>query len=107
MPSLLGIKINELRRARGLTLDQLAQATDSSKSYMWEIENKDVARPSAEKLDKIATALGVTASFLMDASQTEPTEEVEDTAFFQRFQKADPRVKSQLRRIFDALDDED
>lgn len=107
MPSLLGIKLNELRRARGLTLEQLAQVTGSSKSYMWEIENKDVARPSAEKLDKIASALGVTAAFLMDASQTQPTEEVEDTAFFQRFQKADSRVKSQLKRIFDALDDDD
>ncbi len=72
MPSLLGTKINELRRARGLTLEQLAQATESSKSYMWEIENKDVARPSAEKLDKIASALGVTANFLIDASQTQP-----------------------------------
>lgn len=107
MPSLLGTKINELRRGKGLTLDQLAQATESSKSYMWEIENKDVARPSAEKLDKIATALGVTAAFLIDASQTKPTADVEDTAFFQRFQKADPRVKGQLRRIFDALDDDD
>jgi transcriptional regulator with XRE-family HTH domain len=48
MPSLLGIKINELRRARKLTLEQLAEATESSKSYMWEIENKDVERPSAE-----------------------------------------------------------
>lgn len=107
MPSQLGVKINEFRRAKGLTLDQLAQATESSKSYMWEIENKDVARPSAEKLDKIASALGVTAAFLMDASQTQPSEDVEDTAFFQRFQKADPLVKNRLRRIFDALDDED
>jgi transcriptional regulator with XRE-family HTH domain len=107
MPSQLGVKINELRRAKSLTLEQLAAATGSSKSYMWEIENKDVARPSAEKLDKIASALGVTPAFLIDASQTQPTQEVEDTAFFQRFQKADPRVKSQLRRIFDALDDED
>ena len=54
MASALGTKINELRRAKGLTLEQLAEATGSSKSYMWEIENKDVARPSAEKLDQIA-----------------------------------------------------
>lgn len=107
MPSLLGIKINELRRARGLTLEQLAQATDSSKSYMWEIENKEVARPSAEKLDKIAEALGVTASFLIDASQTQPTEDVEDTAFYRKYQKADPDVKAKLKRILDVLDDDD
>jgi transcriptional regulator with XRE-family HTH domain len=107
MPSQLGIKINELRRARGLTLEQLAQASGSSKSYMWEIENKDVARPSAEKLEKIAASLGVTATFLIDATQAQPNENVEDAAFFQRFQRADPVVKNRLRRIFDALDDED
>ena len=104
MPSQLGVKINELRRAKGLTLEQLAQATDSSKSYMWEIENKEVARPSAEKLDKIAAVLGVTASFLIDATATQPTQEVEDTAFFQRFQKADRQVKNKLKDIFDILD---
>lgn len=107
MPSLLGIKINELRRTRKLTLEQLAEATGSSKSYMWEIENKDVARPSAEKLERIAAALGVTATFLIDASQTQPTEDVEDMAFYQRFQKADPRVKHQLKRIFDTFDKPD
>lgn len=107
MPSLLGTKINELRRERALTLEQLAHATDSSKSYMWEIENKDVARPSAEKLERIASALGVTSAFLMDASQVKPTEDVEDTAFFHRFQKADPDVKEKLKRILDVLDNED
>lgn len=107
MPSLLGTKINELRRARGLTLEQLAQATESSKSYMWELENKDVARPSAEKLDKIAEVLGVTTTFLVDATQTQPTEEVADKAFYRKYQKADPDVKAKLKRILDVLDDDD
>jgi transcriptional regulator with XRE-family HTH domain len=107
MPSLIGTKINELRRAKGLTLEQLAQATDSSKSYMWELENKDVARPSAEKLDRIAQALGVTASFLIDAGQNAPTEEVADTAFYRKYQNAGPDVKATLKRILDALDNDD
>lgn len=105
MPSLLGMKINELRRARGLTLDQLAAATESSKSYMWEVENKEVARPSAEKLDKIAAALGVTSDFLIDVSRDRPTEDVEDRAFFRRYQSADASLKQTLKRILDALDD--
>jgi transcriptional regulator with XRE-family HTH domain len=106
MPSLLGMKIKELRRGKGLTLEQLAQATDSSKSYMWEIENKDVARPSAEKLERIAEVLGVTAAFLIDASQTEPTEDVADTAFYRKYQKLEPEDKVRLQRILDALKDE-
>ena len=107
MPSQLGIKINELRRAKGLTLEQLAQATGSSKSYMWEIENKEVARPSAEKLDRIAEALGVTSDFLIDATQTQPSEDVADRAFYRKYQRADPTVKDKLKRILDVLDDED
>ncbi|MCB2062081.1 MAG: helix-turn-helix transcriptional regulator [Novosphingobium sp.] len=107
MASALGTKINELRRGKSLTLEELAKATGSSKSYMWEIENKDVARPSAEKLEKIAGALGVTSAFLIDSSQATPTEDVEDTAFFHRFQKADPYVKAKLKRILDVLDDEE
>lgn len=105
MPSQLGIKINELRRAKGLTLEQLAHATGSSKSYMWEIENKEVARPSAEKLDRIAEALGVTADFLIDATQTQPSEDVADRAFYRKYQRADPSVKDKLKRILDVLDE--
>jgi transcriptional regulator with XRE-family HTH domain len=107
MPTLLGTKIKELRRGKGLTLEQLAQATDSSKSYMWEIENKDVARTSSENLERIADVLGVTAAFLMDASRTEPTEDVADTAFYRKYQKLDPDDKARLKRILDALNDED
>jgi transcriptional regulator with XRE-family HTH domain len=106
MPSRLGTKINELRRERSLTLDQLAALTESSKSYMWELENKEVARPSAEKLDKIAAALGVTSDYLIDASQDKPTEDVSDRAFFRKYQNADADVKNTLKRILDALDDD-
>ena len=41
-------------------LDQLADATESSKSYMWELENKDDPKPSADKLARIAAVLDVT-----------------------------------------------
>lgn len=107
MPSALGTKIGELRRKKGMTLEDLASATGSSKSYMWEIENKDVARPSAEKLDRIAVALGVTADFLIDATMSEPTEDVQDRAFYRKFQKADPAVKDKLKKILDVLDEND
>lgn len=104
MASTLGRKVNELRRARGLTLEQLARETDSSKSYIWEIENKDVARPSAEKLSKIAAVLGVTAEFLVDGSQKQATPDVEDQAFFRKYQSADVGVKEKLKKILDVLD---
>lgn len=105
MPSPLGLKIRDLRRARGLTLEQMAQATGSSKSYMWEVENKDVARPSGEKLNRLAAALGVTPEYLVDASRTEATEDVTDVAFYRRYQTLDPDAKDKIRRILDLFDE--
>jgi transcriptional regulator with XRE-family HTH domain len=102
----LGQKLRELRKARGLTLDELAQETGSSKSYIWELENKPVTRPSAEKIAKIATVLGVTPEFLLDVSRTQPAPGEGDRAFFRRYEAADPAVKEQLKKILDVLDNE-
>lgn len=104
MPSPLGLKIRDLRRGRGLTLDELAQATGSSKSYMWEIENKDVARPSGEKLNKIAAALGVTPEYLLDVTRLEVTENETDTAFYRKYQGLNADAKDKIRRILDLFD---
>ena len=57
MPSPLGNKIRELRKQKKLSLEQLAELTESSKSYIWELENKDDPKPSAEKTAKIAAVL--------------------------------------------------
>lgn len=106
MSSTLGRKVRELRQAKGLTLDQLAHATASSKSYMWEIENKPVARPSADKLNRIAAVLGVTPEFLADEERKEATVSEYDEAFYRKYQGADPSVKEKLKRILDVLDDD-
>ncbi len=50
VPSPLGDKIRALRKQKKLSLEQLAELTDSSKSYIWELENKDDPKPSAEKI---------------------------------------------------------
>ena len=58
MAAAIGERIKELRDGKGYTLDELAKLTDSSKSYIWELENRNPPRPSAEKLARIAEALG-------------------------------------------------
>ena len=81
MTSTFGPKIKKLRVDKGLTLDQLATMTESSKSYVWELENKNPPRPSAEKLAAIAAALGVTVDYLL-GNENSSLEAAEDTAFF-------------------------
>lgn len=99
MPTTLGSKIKDLREKRGYTLEKLADLADSSKSYIWELENKAPPRPSADKLLKIAKALGVTLEFLM-AEESDVVEE-EDKAFFRNYQKMDPTSKAMLKAMVD------
>jgi transcriptional regulator with XRE-family HTH domain len=72
-------------KQKKLSLEQLAELTDSSKSYIWELENKDDPKPSAEKIGKIAAVLEVTTEFLLTESTATPGEEVIDEAFFRKY----------------------
>jgi len=106
VPSPLGDKIRTLRKQKKLSLDQLAELTESSKSYIWELENKDDPKPSAEKIGKIASALDVTTEFLLTESATTPDEEVLDEAFFRKYKTMSEPDKKKLRKILDAWEDE-
>ena len=106
MPSPLGDKIRTLRKQKKLSLEQLAELTESSKSYIWELENKDEPKPSAEKISKIATVLEVTTEFLLTESTATPDEAVLDEAFFRKFKAMSEPDKKRIRKILDAWEDE-
>ena len=59
----LGMKLNRLRRERGLTLAQVAAVLGVSKPTVWAWE-KGKARPLPDRIDAIAKALGVDAQQL-------------------------------------------
>lgn len=106
MTTALGEKIQKLRKERGLTLDKLAELTDSSKSYIWELENKNPPRPSAEKISKIATQLGVTMDYLLDEEQEVTEADAMDEAFFRKYRKMDPVAKERFRKMVELWEDE-
>lgn len=107
MPSPLGDKIRALRKEKKLSLERLAELTDSSKSYMWELENKDDPKPSAEKISKIASVLEVTSEFLLTESTTTPGEDVIDEAFFRKYKGLPEDTKKRLRKILHAWEDDE
>ena len=107
MPSPLGEKIRRQRKRLGLSLDEFAELAESSKSYIWELENKDDPKPSAEKIGKIASVLEVTTEFLLTESTTPPGEEVIDEAFFRKYKSMPEGTKKRLRKILDAWDDDE
>jgi len=99
MSTPLGDKIHLLRKQKGYTLDKLAELTDSSKSYIWELENKNPPRPSAEKIARIAAELGLNADYLMDASTPSPSTDVLDDAFFRGYKQLEPETKEKIRSL--------
>mgnify|MGYP000011730859 CR=1 FL=1 len=55
---IIGPRMRELRKAKGLTLKQLAERTNLSVGYLSQLERQD-ADPSVRSLNVIGTALGV------------------------------------------------
>jgi transcriptional regulator with XRE-family HTH domain len=103
----LGDKIRDLRKAKGYTLEKLAELADSSKSYIWELENKNPPRPSADKVAKIAAVLGVTADYLIDSTESVKVEDATDNAFFRKYQKMDPTIKDKIRRMVEVMGEDE
>jgi transcriptional regulator with XRE-family HTH domain len=93
-----GTRIKELRTKRRMTLDQLATATGSSKSYIWELENKNPPRPSAEKLAEIASVLEVTTDYLI-GREAVTLEAAEDKAFFREYSAMPEETREKIRAM--------
>lgn len=107
MATTLGVKIKELREKKGYTLEKLAELTSSSKSYIWELENKAPPRPSAEKVSKIAEQLGVTIEYLLDDHANITLENATDARFYRKYQQMDEKTKSKIRSFVDIWDEDD
>ena len=102
-----GDRLQKLRKAEKLTLETLATKIGSTKSYVWDLENKPTIRPSADLVHRIATALRTTVGVLMGEASPDDAPE-QDQVFFRSYQKLKPDTKRRLSRIMDALmDDED
>lgn len=94
-----GDKLRALRKQEGLSLDRLAALTSSSKSYLWELENREIPLPSGEKLAALADALNTTVDALINDKVEPDAEDVKDRAFFRQFQKLDREDKEKLRGL--------
>jgi transcriptional regulator with XRE-family HTH domain len=102
----LGDKIRRLRKEKGFSLDKLAELSESSKSYIWELENKSPPRPSADKLGKIAEQLDTTIEYLMDEQQNITREDAADAKFYRQYRKMPTDTKAKIRQMVRLWGDE-
>ena len=108
----IGERIREKRKAAQMTLDQLAQKINSSKSYIWEIENNKKSI-SAEKLLDIAKNLDTTTDYLLDGTLFRQSDNPDlpqddtDQAFFRKYSNMPKTSREKLQKMLEILDDED
>lgn len=109
MSEKFGEKLRKLRTSRNLTLEDLATLIGSSKAYVWQLENKANAKPSAELLLKIANYFSESPEFFLDDGQIDPSDrqmtQVED-AFFRKFRKLSENDRRTIERIASGFDDD-
>jgi len=94
-------KLKMRRQELGYSLDELAKRTSSSKSYLWELENRDTRKPSAEKLNKIAEALAVTTDYLLDEKAELDDRHIKE-AFFRKFNRLEESDKERIQEMIEA-----
>ena len=102
MAETFGERLQQMRKRNNLTLDELAKKIDSTKSYVWELENKHNIRPSAELVYKLANVLNTTVDVLLGKKSIDDIEE-KDKVFFSRYQPLKSETKDRLARIMDIL----
>ena len=100
MPNTMKQKLRTLRENKGMSLDRLADISDTSKSYLWELENRENVKPSAKKLTKIADALDVTLEYLLHDS-SELDSNVTKEAFFRKYSKLSSQDQQKINDILD------
>lgn len=110
MSEKFGGKLRKLRTSKKKTLEELATIIGSSKAYVWQLENKKNAKPSAELLLKISNFFSESPEFFLDDGQDDPSDrqvnQVED-AFFRKFKKLSESDKRTIERIASGFDDKD
>ena len=96
----LGDKLRKLRQEKHLSLDDLATKTNSSKSYLWELE-KGTKKPSAEKLAELAKYFAVSLDYLMNEEDNQPI----DTAnrIFTRVNSLSEEDQKKIESIIETL----
>ncbi|WP_444930461.1 helix-turn-helix domain-containing protein [Microbulbifer sp. SSSA002] len=91
-------RLKNLRNEKGLTLEALAKRVDSTKSYIWELENNNDKKPSADLVNRLARELGSTVEYMMGAEQNDS-----DMVFFREYKTLSDPTKKQLQGMLEVL----
>lgn len=95
----LGRKIGDLRRKRGESLQQVADAVGVSKAHIWELEKGRTANPAMALVTRLADHFGVSVGFLVGEDLDASDDDVQLARMFRQARELTERD----RKVIDDL----
>lgn len=101
MKKAINTNIHEMRIAKSLTLQELAQKVGTSKQTIQRYETGEISNIPYDKIVKIATALDTTPQNLMGWETIEDVllRDQEEKMVFELYKKADTQTKEMVKRL--------
>jgi transcriptional regulator with XRE-family HTH domain len=104
MTTHFGTKVRDLRKKEGLSLEGLAKRAKVSKSYLWELENRETPNPTTDMIASIAAAFELSPAYFVDDSIDSPRQADLDSKFFRSYERLDDEKRAQLLKYLKFLE---
>ena len=92
----LGRRINQLRLAKGDSLQDVATAVGVSKAHIWELEKGRTDNPAMALVTRLADHFEVSVSYLIGEDLDAPDADDDLVRMFRQAQKLDPADRKTL-----------
>ncbi|NHK26378.1 helix-turn-helix transcriptional regulator [Parvularcula flava] len=102
----LGVKLGDLRRAKGESLQETADAVGTTKGHLWQLEKGNATKPAITLVQALADHFGVSIAYLvgedLDAEDADP----ELVGMFRQASEFSPTEREILRNLMQTLHDQ-
>lgn len=99
----LGTRLAKLRRKKGESLQDVADAVGVSKAHIWEIERGRADNPSMGLVTRLADHFGTTVTFLVGEDIEAADADRDLQQMFRSAQKLDDRERAILKEMMQSL----
>lgn len=95
---MLGDNIKKIRKNRHISINNLSKLTNISLGYLSDLENNKFTNPTIEKLDKIATTLGVSTKDFFDDKKIK-NDELKEKEYFNSLDKEEKLLIEKIKLL--------
>jgi transcriptional regulator with XRE-family HTH domain len=102
-PMNLGLRLATLRRKKGDSLQQVADAVGVSKAHIWELEKERTDNPSMALVTRLADHFGVSIDYLVGEAIESPDADTDLQRMFRQARQLDDRERKLLDSMLQSL----